>query len=330
MDFTENQAKIASIHISPIRGFTIIQESPASVSSSVEIKDKNWIDPYKLAQEMIPGGVMYINFEEGHPIFDSNQQFLDLLGYDNYSQLKKKTGALLLNLIHPDDLKATTEILRTAIKQNEDYSAIYRVKHKSGEYIWTYDRGRKITYRGSFETMIAIMYDITDDIKSQTQLRYYASFDSLTGIYNRRVAQEKIMERLTEEISQVLVIIDVDNFKEINDSYGHQEGDLALKKLANIIESATEKFNTVITRFGGDEFIIEWRKEHTIESIIDCANDINIKFIDYTTQQYANTNISLSIGASHIKKSDTFNTLYSNADHALYQAKQIKNRITFK
>lgn len=127
---------------------------------------------------------------------------------------------------------------------------------------------------------------------TQQKLRHMANFDELTGLYNRRHFRKLVNKKLDDikksNTTSCLVLIDLDNFKNINDSYGHYAGDQALKFFSNILRENIDN-NSIYARMSGDEFVILFdncNEEETMEKMNNlryklnkCAfNDINIGF----------------------------------------------------
>ncbi len=165
---------------------------------------------------------------------------------------------------------------------------------------------------------------ISDIIK---QLRFLADIDSLTGFYNRR----KIEEILNTEIERAkrykdplsVMFIDIDNFKKINDTYGHKKGDEVLQKVAQIIKKAVRKTDFV-GRFGGEEFIVVL-PETSPEKAFHVAQRIR-KSIE--TANFGVNGITVSIGISGLREEDDYGKLFVRVDRAMYLAKRKgKNRI---
>ena len=150
--------------------------------------------------------------------------------------------------------------------------------------------------------------------------------DSLTGLVDKtdiiRIARERIDDRRLE--GTALVIIDVDYFKSINDTYGHQYGDDAIKKVADIISGEVGK-NGVAGRFGGDEFFVvlyNIQSEEQLRPIMrGIKNKVSATFPDKGIEK--DTPLSVSIGASVFSKdADNYDDLFTLADHCLYLAKE--------
>ena len=154
--------------------------------------------------------------------------------------------------------------------------------------------------------------------------------DSLTKAYNKKALKKDLNEILKEtnqkDLDLVIAVIDFDDFKHINDTYGHLVGDFALIKLVEIIKRIIAKKYKVY-RFGGDEFVLVLNKaglkeaEHILEKIVHKIGHTSLKYNHYLIK------ISVSIGATKHKKGDTMDTLLERADDALYEAKKAGKNI---
>lgn len=142
--------------------------------------------------------------------------------------------------------------------------------------------------------------------------------DNLTKVYNRRILDENIDY-------DVLAMCDIDNFKEINDTYGHNVGDEILIEIANKLKSMVRNTD-IICRYGGDEFTILFRNcsmedvMKRMERIKESINNLEVK---------QNLNISVSVGLSEYEFGKGLNKALKEADKALYNSKDRgKNRVT--
>ncbi|PQP85134.1 PAS domain S-box protein [Paenibacillus sp. PCH8] len=165
-------------------------------------------------------------------------------------------------------------------------------------------------------------------IKVNDQLETLASTDLLTGLRNRRFFQEKMAEELLlfqeEQRYFSLLVVDIDHFKRINDTYGHPIGDLVLGNLAGLLQSVSRSTD-VVARYGGEEFVI---------ILSDCEEEQASSIAEGYRSQVASAdwgeyNITVSIGAATVVEQDTEQTLFQNADNALYASKTGgRNRVT--
>ena len=161
------------------------------------------------------------------------------------------------------------------------------------------------------------------------KLKMAAIIDGLTGLYNRKEIQSRIEQALmqVEKEKFSLVMLDIDNFKQVNDTYGHQEGDSVIIGLANILqnERTEPRKNVSSGRWGGEEFMM----------LLQGTEASSAAYIaDLIRQCFANTDFpavrpqTVSLGVTQAKEDDTLDTLCTRVDMALYKAKKSgKNRV---
>lgn len=157
--------------------------------------------------------------------------------------------------------------------------------------------------------------------------------DSLTGLFNRRhfetILKKELKEAKRYNHDVTCLMIDVDHFKRINDSYGHESGDLVLREIAQILRQSMREVDTV-ARWGGEEFIVAMPradKDKATEPALRILHAISQKRFD----QIPGESVTVSIGiACADRKSETVETLIKAADSALYEAKRSgRNRMAF-
>jgi diguanylate cyclase (GGDEF)-like protein len=157
---------------------------------------------------------------------------------------------------------------------------------------------------------------------ANTKISQLVREDSLTGLNNRRVFYEAYETNsslaLRHQNPFSIIMCDIDNFKSVNDTYGHGVGDLVLKGFANILMSNTRK-EDVLIRYGGEEFIILLPYSKISEAKI-LAEKIRVKFEH--SEIIKDRVITASFGLSQWKETDSVDTLVKRADDALYEAKK--------
>lgn len=231
--------------------------------------------------------------------------------------------------IHPDDIEGVLALMEEHIKGNLDrYDARYRLKMRAGHYIWVHDRGKISEYGPGGEPLVAVgmVQNITEQVHLQQRLENQASTDELTGAYNRRVCQEvigiKISESIKENHSFSVALIDIDQFKQINDEHGHTAGDLALKAFVNNINHLLSE-NESLYRWGGEEFLIVMPSKESkagLETAEYLRKEIERHGISFSNNQ--TTNLTVSIGvATYPDNGLNTQQLVQNADVAMYKAK---------
>lgn len=180
----------------------------------------------------------------------------------------------------------------------------------------------------NFNNMTVELENRTNKLIEEELKRNYqenlANTDPLTGAYNRRYLNSfsydylKIVKRENKELS--LLLLDLDDFKKINDTFGHEIGDIVIKKLVEISKNNLRNSDFIV-RFGGDEFIILLPNTN-----IQDARIVAMKIVKQINEYNANKefNFSISVGVSQYKNSDnSIDNLISRADDSLYEAKKI-------
>lgn len=173
---------------------------------------------------------------------------------------------------------------------------------------------------------VAILTDVTELKSSESQLKYLAFTDALTGAGNRNYLS-RIVEEFTESFEPCSIIfIDIDEFKLINDTHGHEVGDEILRGCVSRFKTATREEDAII-RFGGDEFVVVTKTTCSKEISIITERITNVFSHSFSTSSGA-FQISASIGVACATESTSATELLKNADIAMYSAKQFgKNNI---
>lgn len=166
--------------------------------------------------------------------------------------------------------------------------------------------------------LMALMYltDIDERKKSGFQLRYESEIDQLTDVYNKKSAETKIIHCLRKPAElRAFLILDLDNFKEINDSFGHKAGDEILILFAAHLKTVFHE-NCIVGRFGGDEFIVLMEQVSSNHEVDEALLNLYQKLQDNKLYD-----IKFSAGITMIKGSSDYETVFAQADKTLYQVK---------
>jgi len=170
------------------------------------------------------------------------------------------------------------------------------------------------------------LFELTKIIEKKERLQDEINRDPLTGVYRKKIADERVEKLLKSNEFFGLSVVDIDNFKQINDTYGHIYGDTILKEFATLLKSHLTE-DDLIARWGGEEFILIFT-EKSQDEIIEYCNSLCKIVAEHTFSE--NRHITASFGLTVSSKSDTLSTILSRADKALYRAKgEGKNRVVF-
>jgi diguanylate cyclase (GGDEF)-like protein/PAS domain S-box-containing protein len=290
-------------------------------------------DPWKLALECSGAGVWDWNLltnEQTH-----SQRWLEMLGYavgelaHRYSEFEAR--------IHPQDKERLLGARNAYLDGSaERYEVDQRVRCKDGSWKWVLSRGMLISRdaEGKPLRMIGTHTDITSRKESEAQIWQQAHFDPLTELPNRRM----LRERLVQEIKQsrrdqqqfALLFIELDHFKEVNDTLGHDRGDLLLIEAARRLRECVRECDTV-ARMGGDEFTViltQLADAARLEPILQKLLQAMQRVFQLEDEQVF---VSASIGITMYPMDGTdVEDLFKSADQALYVAKGAgRNRFSF-
>ncbi|KUJ72691.1 diguanylate cyclase [Thiomicrospira sp. WB1] len=231
--------------------------------------------------------------------------------------------------VHPEDIDYVWGVLDSHLKGVRGrYEAQYRLRNRNGHYLWVHDRG-KVCQRdkeGRPTRVVGMVQDITDHKTMQTQLEQLAHYDILTGVANRREGAKQIQAQLQsakfKQEGACLLVIDFDDFKRINDLFGHQTGDKVLKHGAELLSASLTK-NDRIYRWGGEEFVI---------LLYGLSEAAALKKAQYLHERFAQIDwqadygidpLTLSIGVSCLGPHGyQLDALLKHADAAAYMAKE--------
>lgn len=278
-------------------------------------------DLLSIISQVVPGGIVGGYDEPGYPLYVANERLLKMAGYSSYREFSEDIGGLILNSIHPDDREYVIREVDRCLQQNEQYELQYRMKRRDGSYFWVYDIGRKTTDSHGRAAIISILSDITDQVLRSNRLEKEVVRDPLTGVYNRRGGEARIAQSLTQPGSYAFLVIDLDNFKRVNDNYGHTEGDKVLRLIAQRMQRLFDKTDTVC-RIGGDEFVILTRRCTDPARLETRLRTLVSDYADMLQTCWPEANSTLSVGGIYGDSPRSFDELYRAADQALYEVKR--------
>ena len=179
---------------------------------------------------------------------------------------------------------------------------------------------------GNIQHYIAFFSDITESTKAFEKLKYHAHHDRLTALPNRILFQDRVEQAIKDakrhQTKFALLYLDLDNFKTINDTKGHEIGDLLLQKISTKLLETVREEDTV-SRHGGDEFLILIKEMTHIKQVYKIINKLKSSIGEGIIIQNEPIHTSFSIGVSIFSDyTDDFSTLLKHADMAMYQAKK--------
>lgn len=172
--------------------------------------------------------------------------------------------------------------------------------------------------------------DITEIQEYTYELQYQVNHDNLTKLYNRQKFNEELEKEILRENRYqhrlTIIMFDIDDFKVVNDTYGHDVGDVVLVKISQVVKQSVRSTD-IVARWGGEEFMV-LLPETTIEEAKTIAEHVRKNVAEVSFEEFQ-SNVTISLGISeYIVKKDTKESMLKNVDLALYEAKKTgKNKV---
>ncbi|AFV97395.1 hypothetical protein B649_05405 [Candidatus Sulfuricurvum sp. RIFRC-1] len=302
-----------------------------SENSNLLAEYKKAVDLSNIVSKTNPKGVItYVN-----------DKFCEISGYTRDELVGKPHNIIR----HPDMPREAFKDLWDTIKAKKSWNGVVTNMKKDGsQYIVDTTVIPILDVDGDVIEYIAIRHNITELEETKQQLRNInkamknkvdelysmtntleqkAYKDNLTGINNRENFEDifsiEIANSKLNNIALSLIIFDVDNFKLVNDTYGHQAGDILLQDMVHLIENNI-KNGDIFARWGGEEFVI-LTPATEINGAYNLAENLR-KLVQSYVFKYVENNLTLSFGIAQLSSEDTKKTLFEKSDKALYEAKK--------
>ena len=270
---------------------------------------------YKIIVEQTDSVVFEWNTKENKSFV--SQAWTEKFGYSSKCENLLKE-VMDKELVHHEDYSTFEAFIKSIKENNKHNQVIYRLKKSNGEYIWCRTSVTKLL------KVVGVIVDVDRDIKKYEELKTRAESDSLTNIYNKGTFEKLVEEVISTNKSNkkdALFVIDLDDFKEINDNFGHPFGDFVLKTFAEKIQDSFGN-EDLVGRIGGDEFVVYMQDYHSEVNLHKKAKELNrVLYENYNDLSFS-FEASVSIGiARHPQNGNSFLELFKNADRALYNVK---------
>lgn len=272
----------------------------------------------------IPGGVFRYRADGDLELDYVNYGLIDIYGCDSIEDFRDLVGNNFRGMVHPDDYDRVDKEIWEQVKATNKDHVRYRIIRKDGAIRHIEDYGSYIIDPDGTPWFYVTILDVTDELlKKQTQN------DALTKVLNRAGAESSIQDLLLENNGPcTFMIVDIDNFKYINDNFGHPEGDRVLQALADHM-SGVVRDNDVVARLGGDEFVLFAKGLDEGEALFRIVSSlvdqpfIELKGESNDEEEAESLYPTISVGVAVSEKPNiTLEELYDRADKALYKAKE--------
>lgn len=274
----------------------------------------------------IPLGLVVSKEGLKRKVYYVNQTAHELMGYskEEYIALVEKGWSHFMDV----NLRQVIRDNHEKIRRGEPFEVLAKTRTKSGEERWLL---HQIVVRMNEGPLCYVSYmDVTDKIerdrmreKEQEVLREQAARDSFTKLYNRGTMEQLVEQTLcnAEESQHAYIALDVDNFKQINDVYGHAMGDMLILEISKLLKKVFNQ-KASVARMGGDEFAVFLHDVKTREEVCDRAARVLTGLREQKDGMGLNSAPTLSIGIAFSPEAGvSFSELYHRADEALYRVK---------
>lgn len=264
--------------------------------------------------DIVDKNVLMLNTDDEGIIKSASRAFCEVSGYAE----KELVGSPLNDMLHADAPADSIEQLFNEMSTGDSSQTELQNRTKAGDIYWVNLLFEKtLNKEGEITGYTIIMQDIT----SKKQLETLSITDSLTGMFNRLKVDEVLNYEVTRSvrygISLCVVLFDIDNFKKINDTFGHQTGDVVLKEIAAISQSRAREVDTV-GRWGGEEFIVIC-PQTGIKGASGLAEGLRLAFSSHAFDTV--DRVTCSFGVAEYNPGESTADMLKRADVALYQAK---------
>ncbi|MBU2484253.1 MAG: EAL domain-containing protein [Alphaproteobacteria bacterium] len=294
---------------------------------------------HQLALDTSRIGVWELNLSTSELTWDSRMREL----YGVSSDARQVTIDTWLTAVHPDDRLQANEEFEQAVNAGQTYRSNFRVITREGVTRWIRAIGAVHTDFGGQRYIVGVNWDVSTDIElnasllaakqsaeqrnaeleeARAQMERNSLHDSLTGLPNRRFLDKKLAGDQAGDSVTALLHIDLDRFKQINDTLGHAAGDAMLTHAASVLSSSV-RTGDFVARIGGDEFIIAIASRTSEEQLAALASRIIMKMREPVPYEGHECRFGVSIGIAMADpdKAHCGKRLLVDADIALYRAK---------
>ena len=281
----------------------------------------------RVTVEHAPIGVALVDLQSGARghLLSANPAFARLIG-DEYPI---EYGLVLSSLLHPEDVESLERDLRRLAGSDTDRMELeVRCLHGNGRIVWLLLTGAKLPGPAGAGRAVIHATDIEERKRFEGQLQYLADHDALTGLYNRRrfeVELERAVaqaERYGDHAS--VLLIDLDNFKYVNDTMGHSRGDELVTRVGELLRAALRETD-VVARLGGDEFAVIASRADAQEGwsvarkVLEALRE---RAVILGEDRHARVTASIGLTSFEGGSGLTAEELLVEADIAMYQAKE--------
>lgn len=285
-------------------------------TSSQRLADKALVESEARLEKFMQASQEGIVFHRGGLIADVNPPLCALIGYP----LADLLGKPVLDFVSPEERAKVAEVINTSAELTYETVLLHRCGRRIEVELIV-----RVLEQGGRHLRMAIVRDIRERLAVQARIHYLAHHDEVTGLLNRSAFMDRVQAHILAaartQRSLALLFIDLDNFKRVNDSLGHLEGDKVLKTVAERISDCL-RASDLVARFGGDEFVVLLEDVHQQEDVLVVLTALLAVVEVPVHADDCDLNVTPSIGvAMYPAHGARAEDLIQHADMAMYLAK---------
>ncbi|MEO8003956.1 MAG: EAL domain-containing protein [Betaproteobacteria bacterium] len=274
----------------------------------------------------LPGMAYRCRMDDKWTLEFASEGCVTLTGYRPVDLIENRAIAFV-DLIYPSDRVRVQAEIREKLDRSDRFTIEYQIVCADAAVKWVSEKAQAIRDEdGNIVALEGIIDDITERKRSEQRLSFLAQYDVLTGLPNRALFYDRLRQavgRARREQSMVgLMFLDLDRFKQINDTLGHAAGDRVLKVVADRLKGFLREVDT-IARLGGDEFTVVIEGVTDVVQLTGVAEKIREALVEPVSLDGRDMSVSASIGITlYPRDGEDIEQLIKNADIAMYHAKR--------
>lgn len=311
--------------ISPVRDETGTVSHFVSVQQNISRRIRAEQEQHLLAQALNVALDPILITDRRAVIVFANEAFQNLTGYSS-SEILGQTPAIMHSGKHDATFYA---LFNESLCSGKPFRTVFINKRKDGSFFYSEQSIAPLRNAEDEVThFVSISQDVTKRMGREQQLLEIANNDPLTGLYNRRAAEQALEQHINKARGSgkpfSLIICDIDHFKSINDRYGHPAGDRVLKSVSAILLQSI-RVGDIAARWGGEEFLI-LVTDSSLQQSMGLAERIRNCLEGLLLEE--TVTVTMSLGVAELAEGETGACLIQRADNALYKAKRSgRNRV---
>lgn len=280
----------------------------------------------RVFNDTVPAGILVLSVDSGRVVF-SNRFFNEIIGVEGSNVLGDSWESFFLDAQERQDLMV--KFVEEEVVRNHEL----RLKRPNGDIVWGLVSMSDIPIENE-DLLLFAFVDITALKKAEEEIRQLANHDALTGLPSLRLLQDRIAAAISrarrDDTEMAVLFVDLDGFKAVNDTLGHDAGDAVLKDVGERLRACVRESDTA-ARMGGDEFVIVLERMGSR----DRARQIGERIVEHLGEPFTTPSGDAHIGASvgialFPADGDTPDALIKAADGAMYEVKKTtKGAVTF-